>query len=90
MTKVKMMAKHTMETGRRTDNTSGERIPARYLQTLQVMHQGKTVFAANLGTAISKNPFFAFSFAAGEPGDELMITWLENTGDTATESVKIK
>ncbi|MCP4596112.1 thiosulfate oxidation carrier complex protein SoxZ [Neptuniibacter sp.] len=89
-TKVKMMAKHIMETGQRKDKKTGEVIPAKFLQEVKVMHAGKEVFAANLGTAISKNPYFAFNFAGGAKGDELTMTWVENTGATATETAKIK
>ena len=90
MTVVKMMAKHPMHSGRHTDEKTGEVIPAQYLQTLTVVHKERTVFAANMGAAMSKNPFFAFNFVGGEKGDELSMTWLENTGKTATEVVKLK
>lgn len=89
-TKVKMMAKHIMETGLRTNKKTGEKIPAKYLKELKVMHGDKEVFAANMGTAVSKNPYFAFKFAGGAKGDELTMTWVESTGETATETAKIK
>lgn len=89
-TKVKMMAKHVMETGQRKDKKSGELIPAKFLKELKVEHAGKVVFAANLGTAVSKNPYMAFNFAGGAKGEELTMTWVENTGATATETAKIK
>ena len=89
-TKVKLMAKHIMETGLRTDKKTGEKIPEMYLKELKVMHGGKEVFDANMGTAVSKNPYFAFNFAGGAKGDELTMTWVESTGKTATETAKIK
>jgi sulfur-oxidizing protein SoxZ len=89
-TKVKLMAKHIMETGQRKDKKTGEVIPAMFLQELKVMHGGKEVFVANMGTAVSKNPYFAFNFAGGAKGDELTMTWVESTGNTATETAKIK
>lgn len=89
-TKVKLMAKHIMESGQRKDKKTGELIPAMFLQELKVMHAGKEVFAANLGTAVSKNPYFAFNFSGGAKGDELTMTWVESTGKTATETAKIK
>ena len=89
-TKVKLMAKHIMESGQRKDKKTGEVIPAMFLQELTVMHAGKEVFVANLGTAISKNPYFAFNFAGGAKGDELTMTWVESTGKTATETAKVK
>ncbi|KXJ50290.1 thiosulfate oxidation carrier complex protein SoxZ [Neptuniibacter pectenicola] len=89
-TKVKLMAKHIMESGLRKDKKTGELIPAKFLQELKIMHAGKEVFVANLGTAVSKNPYFAFNFAGGASGDELTMTWVENTGETATETAKVK
>ena len=87
---VKMLAKHAMETGLRKDKKTGDKIPAKYLQELQVSHGGNVVFQANLGTAISKNPYFSFSFAGGAKGDELQLSWKENTGESAIEKAKIK
>ncbi|MCV6609599.1 MAG: thiosulfate oxidation carrier complex protein SoxZ [Amphritea sp.] len=89
-TNVKMMAKHIMESGQRKDKKTGELIPAMFLQELTVQHAGKTVFAGNLGTAISKNPYIAFSFEGGAKGEELTINWVENTGKTGTETAAIK
>jgi len=89
-TKVKMMAKHIMESGQRKDKKTGELIPAKFLQELKVEHGGKVVFEANMGTAVSKNPYIAFNFAGGAKGDELVMTWKENTGASATETAKIK
>lgn len=89
-TKVKMMAKHIMESGQRKDKKTGELIPALFLQNIMVKLADKTVFEANLGPAISKNPYLSFSFEGGEKGDEMVITWTENSGKTATETAKIK
>ena len=43
-----------------------------------------------MGTAVSKNPYLAFTFEGGAKGDELQMTWTENTGKSATETAKIK
>ena len=89
-TKVKMMAKHIMESGQRKDKKTGKLIPAKFLQEVKVEHAGKVVFQANMGTAISKNPFIGFTFEGGAKGEELALTWVENTEKTATETAKIK
>jgi sulfur-oxidizing protein SoxZ len=88
-TVVKIMAKHDMETGNRKDK-SGNKVPANYIQTLKVAHNGKTVMESNMGTATSKNPYLSFTFVGGAKGDELQMTWTEITGATATETAKIK
>ena len=88
-TDVKMMAKHEMETGQRKGK-DGNLIPAKFLDTITVSHGGKVVFEANLGTAVSKNPYLAFSFEGGAKGEALDIAWTENTGASGTESGDIK
>lgn len=88
-TDVKMMAKHDMETGLRKGK-DGNLIPSKFLQTIMVSHAGKTVFEANLGTAVSKNPYLAFEFEGGAAGDTLEISWTESSGDSGTESGDIK
>lgn len=87
-TSVKIMAKHNMETGNSKDK-EGNKIPAKYIQTVIVSHNGKTVMEAYLGTAVSKNPYLAFTFAGGAKGDTLDITWSENTGYSSTETAKV-
>jgi sulfur-oxidizing protein SoxZ len=88
-TNVKMMARHEMETGRRKGK-DGNMIPAQFLQTVMVKHAGKVVFEANLGTAISKNPYFSFAFAGGAKGDELEVNWTENTGNSGSDKAKLR
>ncbi|WP_432472699.1 thiosulfate oxidation carrier complex protein SoxZ [Amphritea sp. HPY] len=90
VTSVKLMAKHIMESGQRKDKKSGELIPAMFLQEITIQHGGKTVFSGNLGTAVSKNPYLSFKFDGGAKGDELTISWVENTGKTGTETAAIK
>lgn len=88
-TDVKMMAKHIMETGQRKDK-AGNIIPALFLSEIEVKHNGKVVFAANLGPAVSKNPYFSFSFAGGASGDTLELNWKENTGKSGSETAEIR
>jgi sulfur-oxidizing protein SoxZ len=88
-TNVKIMAKHAMETGNRKDS-KGNKIPAKYIQNLAIDLNGRRVMDAYLGPAISKNPYLAFTFEGGTKGDELQMTWTENTGDSATEMALIK
>jgi sulfur-oxidizing protein SoxZ len=88
-TTVKMMAKHNMDTGLQKGK-DGNLIPAKFLDTVSVSHGGKVVFEANLNTAISKNPYLAFTFEGGAKGEELTVAWSENTGTTGTETAAIK
>jgi len=37
---------------------------------------------ANFSTAVSKNPFFGFSFEGGKAGDTVKARWVDNNGET--------
>ena len=74
VTNVKIMAKHDMETGNRKDK-KGNKIPAKYIQKMSISHDGRSVMEAYMGTAVSKNPYLAFSamLMAGLDGIENKI-----------------
>ena len=83
---VKSLMLHPMETGARKDPDTGEIIPAHHITQLIFTHNGKEVMIANFSTAVSKNPYFGFSFEGATAGDTLKVTWTDNTG--ATESLE--
>jgi len=78
---LKMLITHPMETGIRKDK-SGKKIPAHYIETLTVKHNGKVVLDALLGPAVSKNPFIQCKFKGAKIGDTLDIDWKDSEGDT--------
>lgn len=80
---VKSLMLHPMETGARKDPDSGATIPAHHITQLIFTNNGKEVMIANFSTAVSKNPFFGFSFEGASAGDTLKATWVDNNGDTA-------
>src|SRR5881296_2609396 len=87
-TEVKVLMSHEMETGQRKD-AQGKTIPAWFIQTVNAVHNGKTVMSAQWGTAISKNPFLAFKFKGGAKGDKVQITWVDSRGETRTDEATI-
>ena len=60
---VKCLLVHPMETGSRKDPATGELIPRDHITQVTFALNGKPVMIANCSTAISKNPYFKFSFA---------------------------
>ncbi|MEH6504072.1 MAG: thiosulfate oxidation carrier complex protein SoxZ [Cycloclasticus sp.] len=90
ITTVRVLAKHPMETGRRVDKESGEKIPAHYIQELTCEHNGKVVFLAQLSTSVSQNPYLAFSFEGGVKGEVLQLRWNDNMGEIKKVETKIK
>lgn len=88
ITEVRVLMAHVMETGTRKDS-SGNAIPAHFIQNVMVTHNGKTVFSAQWGPAIAKNPFLAFKFKGAKAGDKIQITWVDNKGDKRTDEATI-
>ncbi|WP_029044341.1 MULTISPECIES: thiosulfate oxidation carrier complex protein SoxZ [Cupriavidus] len=85
---VKILMKHDMETGQRKD-ANGKTIPAWHIQNVTVVCNGKEVFQAQFGTAVSKDPFLNFKFKGGAKGDKVTVTWVDNRGDKRTDEATI-
>jgi len=85
---VKILMKHDMETGQRKDG-AGKTIPAWHIQTVVAQCNGKEVFRAQFGPAVSKDPFLNFKFKGGNKGDKVSVTWTDNHNDTRTDSATI-
>lgn len=85
---VKMLLTHEMETGLRK-TPEGKTIPAWFIQVVTVKCNGRVVFKAQCGTAVSKNPFFSFTFSEGKVGDHLEVTWQDNKGSQGKGEAKI-
>lgn len=79
---VKSLLLHPMETGSRIDPDTGNTIPAHYITQLIFTHNGKQVMVANFSTAVSKNPFFGFSFKGASVGETIKASWVDNNGGT--------
>jgi len=87
-TEVKVLMSHEMETGQRKDS-KGNIVPAWFIQTVTATWNGKTVLAAQWGTAIAKNPFLSFKFKGGAAGDKVQIAWVDSRGDKRTDETVI-
>lgn len=88
LVEVKLMIRHPMESGLRKDE-NGKKIPAHFIETLEVKCNEKIVFDAYLGMAVSENPFIQFNFKGAAKGDLLEVTWKDNRGDSRTDKAPI-
>ena len=88
ITEVQVLIQHPMDTGL-VKNPAGELIPAHYIQQLKFEWNGKDVFVADWGTAVSKDPYVKFSFKGAKKGDDLKISWTDNKGASDTTTAKI-
>lgn len=77
---VQSLIQHPMDSGF-VKGKDGNLIPPHYIEVVTVEHAGKVVFAAYWGPAVSKDPYFKFTFAGGKKGDLLKISWVDNEGE---------
>ena len=88
-TTVKALIKHPLQTGRRNDKESGQLVPSQYIQEVSCSYQGEPVMTAEWGPTISMNPFLSFTFTGGAAGEEIEMSWKDNTGDSDSASATI-
>jgi sulfur-oxidizing protein SoxZ len=86
---VQALIQHPMDSGFVKD-AQGRIIPAHFIQQVTFQHEGRNVFVADWGTAVSKDPYVKFSFKGGRKGDELKISWVDNKGASDTTTAKIQ
>jgi sulfur-oxidizing protein SoxZ len=89
ITEVQALIQHPMDSGFVKD-AQGALIPPHFIQRLTFEHDGRNVFIADWGPAVSKDPYVKFSFKGGKKGDELKISWVDNKGATDATSAKIQ
>ena len=87
---IKSLMLHPMETGSRKDPDSGQIIPAHHITQLIFTSNGKQVMVANFSTAVSKNPYFSFSFKGAKAGDTLNTSWVDNIGEKGELETQLK
>ena len=85
---VKLMVQHVMETGLRKAE-SGNYIPAHYIETLVARCNDKVVLDAQLGMAVSQNPYIAINFKGAAKGDRIEVSWRDNLGDTRSDETLV-
>jgi sulfur-oxidizing protein SoxZ len=81
---VKSLMLHPMETGSRKDPDSGATVPAHHITELTFKNNGATVMTVHCSTAVSRDPYFSFSFGGAKAGDTLSVHWVDNKGESDT------
>lgn len=84
---VRALIAHPMETGFRP-GADGKVLPRDIIRRFACRYNGEQVFAAELFSAISANPFVAFHTVAAESGT-LEFEWQGDNGFAQTERVQI-
>jgi sulfur-oxidizing protein SoxZ len=88
-TEVQALIQHPMDSGFVKDD-KGQIIPPHFIQQLTFEHNGKIVFLADWGPAVSKDPYVKFSFKGASKGDDLKISWTDNKGANDSTTTKIQ
>ncbi|MBN1929656.1 MAG: thiosulfate oxidation carrier complex protein SoxZ [Chlorobiaceae bacterium] len=83
---VKMLIPHPMETGRRKEQ-NGAIVPAHFITEITATCGGDTVFRAELGPGVSKDPYLSFQFNGAKAGQMLKVTWVDSKGGSGTSEV---
>lgn len=87
-TEIRVLMQHPMETGQRKDER-GQTLPAQFIQTFTISHNGKPIIDGQLNTAISRNPLFAFRARGIKPGDKITVAWMDNRGDQRSDDALV-
>jgi sulfur-oxidizing protein SoxZ len=87
---VRLLMKHEMETGLRK-SSENKLVPAWHITTVEAKVGDTLVFGAQFGPSVYKDPFLHFKLkGSAKKGDLLSITWLDNRGQTRTDTSTIK
>jgi len=84
---IKALIKHPMETGLR--KKKGKVVPANHIVHMVVSHNGNTVVDADIGSGVSKDPYFKFN-VPGAKGDEITVAYKDSKGKTGSKTAKSK
>lgn len=86
---VKVLMRHPMETGRRTDPASGELIPRHYIREVICEHNGKVVMTLDWSWGISSDPYLAFQIKNGRQGDTVSVRWTDDRNESAALTTEV-
>lgn len=90
LVEVIVRIEHPMETGLRTDPATKQKIPAHFIQRVDIEHNGKSVATLFAGIAVSKDPLLGFRLKNAKSGDKLKISWADNRGEKGMTETTVK
>jgi len=87
--KLRALLDHPMESGKRLDGR-GKAIDASYLQQLVVRQGDNVLVTSDIGSNLSKNPYFSFEFQGVDIGQELTLEWTDDKGELRSATVTVE
>lgn len=88
VTEVQVLMPHPMETGLRLDE-AGQLVPRHHITDVNVTLGARTVCAASLSFAMSRDPLLVFRFGGAQAGQRLRVTWIDNLGEQRSDEAVI-
>jgi sulfur-oxidizing protein SoxZ len=85
---LRILMQHPMETGQRKD-AKGEIVPLHFIQSVVIIHNGRTVLDAQWSQGVSRNPFLGLRVKGAKAGDKISVTWMDNKGDKRTDEATV-
>jgi sulfur-oxidizing protein SoxZ len=85
---IRVLVNHPMENGQRKD-AAGNLIPAHFIRRLTISLGERVVVDSTFGTAVSRNPLFAFKLTGARPGVRVIVSWKDNRGESRTDETVI-
>jgi len=89
LVQMRVLISHPMETGLRK-NDAGELVPAHFIELVSFTHKERTILSAQWGPAVSRNPYLSFKFRGAAKGDKIIISWVDNQGESWTDEAFIE
>ena len=88
LTEINVLMPHPMETGMRTD-AAGQLVAAHFITEMTVTINGRTVLAARLGLAVSRDPLLSFRCKGAQRGDPVSVAWVDNAGGRRVDQATV-
>lgn len=90
VTTVEALIQHPMVGGQRKDPDTGEIIGAYFIQEVTAEYEGRPMLHALWGPGVSEDPYLAFKFRGGRPGEKVTVIWMDNKGRSGSRTEAIR
>jgi len=88
VTHVQVLMPHPMETGMRQDD-KGRLVPAHHITDVVVTLGSRTVFAARMSIAVSRDPLLGFRLTDARVGQVLRVAWTDTHGQSRSDEAAV-
>lgn len=88
VTHVQVLMPHPMETGMRQEE-AGRLVPAHHITDVVVTLGLRTVFAARMSIAVSRDPLLSFRLTDAPAGQVLRVAWTDTQGQSRSDEATI-